>query len=86
LEVRAVDISRVWVEFSYPLKRFISKRIPNNQDADDVLQDVFVKIHSNSGGLKDDTRIQAWVSRITRNAVAEYYGKKGTLGVVELPD
>lgn len=71
-----VKFSTLWEEFSAPLKSFIKKRIPNEHDTEDILQEVFSKIHSNMGGLKDDSKIHAWVYRIKRNAIVDYYRKK----------
>lgn len=42
-----VCVNRLWDEFSGPLKSFIKKRIPKEQDADDILQEVFIKIYNN---------------------------------------
>ena len=81
-----VYINKIWEEFSIPLKGFISKRISNTQDVDDVLQDVFIKIYNNADSIKDDMKIHAWIYRITRNAIADYYRKKATVEMVELPD
>ncbi|OPX87329.1 MAG: RNA polymerase sigma factor SigZ [Pelotomaculum sp. PtaB.Bin104] len=71
----AVCTDRIWEEFRTPLKNFIKKRIPNELDTDDVLQEVFVKIHNNIGSLTDDNKIHAWIYRITRNTIADYYRK-----------
>lgn len=81
-----VGTNEIWGKFSLPLKRFIIKRISNDQDVDDVLQDVFIKIHNNFGSLKDNTKIHAWVYRITCNAIVDYYRQKETIELVELPD
>ena len=48
----------------------------NEQDAEDILQDVFLKIYSNIDQVKDNDRIYAWVYRITRNLIVDYYRKK----------
>jgi len=50
--------------------------VANEQDAEDILQDVFLKIYSNIDQVKDNDRIYAWVYRITRNSIADYYRKK----------
>lgn len=81
-----VDINEIWVEFSVPLKRFISKRISNSQDVEDILQDVYIKIYTNADSLINNTKIHAWVYRITRNAIVDYYRKKGTIEFTELSD
>ncbi len=48
----------------------------NEQDAEDILQDVFLKIYSNIDQVKDNDRIYAWVYRITRNSIADFFRKK----------
>ena len=71
-----VNFATLWEEFSMPLKRFIRKRIPNEQDTEDTLQEVFAKIHGKIGSLEDDNKIHAWVYQIARNAIVDYYRKK----------
>lgn len=66
----------IWEEFSVSLKRFIIKRVANKQDADDILQDIFIKIHNNIGSLIDDNKIHAWIYSIARNTINDYYRKK----------
>jgi RNA polymerase sigma-70 factor, ECF subfamily len=67
---------QVWVELKSNLHRFISRRANNEADADDILQDVFFKIHLNIGRVRDTTKIHSWVYRITRNAIIDYYRKR----------
>lgn len=81
-----ICIKEIWEEFSVPLKRFICKRISNDQDADDILQDVFIKIQHNIEHLMDDTKIYAWIYRITRNSIIDYYRTKGSIELTELSD
>ncbi len=64
---------QIWVELKTNLRRFIARRASNEADADDILQEVFVKIHSNIGGLRDSTKLHSWVYQITRNAITDYY-------------
>jgi RNA polymerase sigma-70 factor, ECF subfamily len=70
------DITALWNELRIPLKNFIKKHIPSEQDTEDVLQEVFYKIHSNIESLNDDNRIHAWIYRMTRNAIVDYYRKR----------
>lgn len=64
---------QIWMELKTNLHRFIARRASNDADADDILQEVFIKIHSNIGRLHDTTKLHAWVYRITRNAIIDYY-------------
>jgi len=77
-------IENIWQESSANLRQFILKRIPDQSIAEDVLQEVFVKIHSRIDTLKDVRRLQGWIYQITRNAIIDYYRSKNA--VPELPE
>ncbi len=64
-----------------PLRNFIKRRVSNEQDTEDILQDVYLKIHSSIESLKDENRIHGWIYRITRNAINDYYRKYGNAAV-----
>lgn len=66
----------IWRACSNQLKAFVLKRINDPSFADDILQDVFIKIHENIDTLKDDTKINSWVYQITRNSIIDYYRKR----------
>jgi RNA polymerase sigma-70 factor, ECF subfamily len=78
----------VWLEISGRLRRFIAARVRNRDDAEDVLQDVFVKIHDQLPRLEDPARLNAWVYQITRNAIVDYYRRRGRTPelTTEFPD
>jgi RNA polymerase sigma-70 factor (ECF subfamily) len=63
----------IWHQFNQHLLKFIHKRVKNEFDAEDILQDVFRKIHASIQHLSDESKIQSWVYRITRNAITDYY-------------
>ncbi len=66
---------KIWEDFSSALRAYIYRKISDHTSAEDVLQDVFVKIHANIDSLKDNTRVRSWVYRIARNTVIDYYKK-----------
>jgi RNA polymerase sigma-70 factor, ECF subfamily len=63
----------IWKEFNQDLFMFIQKRVSNEYDAEDVLQEVFKKIHDSIHHLEDQSKIQSWVYQITRNAITDFY-------------
>ena len=71
-----VSTNQVWEEFSAHLKQFILQRVQNEHDTEDILQDVFCKIHSNLYQLKDWDKLSAWVYQTTRNAIIDYYRRR----------
>lgn len=52
-----IKLLALWEEFSIPLRKFISKRISNKQDTEDIIQEVFLKINRNIVALKDKQAI-----------------------------
>ena len=74
----------LWETFHTGLKHFILKRIPDEQSADDVLQETFLKIHTRIATLRDKDRLQSWMYQIARNAIADYY--RAQKATVELPE
>ncbi len=68
-----VTTEKVWEEFSIGLKQFIFKRVPDDQSAEDILQDVFLKVHTHIDTLKDKDKLPSWIYSIARNAITDYY-------------
>lgn len=69
--------SKIWEEFSARLKGFIFKRIQNEYDVEDILQEIFFKIYINILNLKEKDKLNAWVYQIARNSITDYYRQKG---------
>jgi RNA polymerase sigma-70 factor (ECF subfamily) len=65
--------AEVWEAFSHPLMAYLMRRLPDRMDAEDVLQDIFVKLHTRLGTLRDESRLAPWLYGIARNAVSDYY-------------
>ncbi len=78
------SIENIWQDYHHKLHGFIQSRLGDASIADDILQDVFARIHSRLDSLKDSGKIQSWIYQITRNAIIDFYrtNKKMT----ELPE
>jgi RNA polymerase sigma-70 factor (ECF subfamily) len=68
-----VASEQLWETFSRPLHQFIQRRVRDPHSAEDILQDVFLKIHTHIDTLRADDRLTSWIYQITRNAIADYY-------------
>lgn len=64
---------RVWYDLHGRLLRFIRSRVADEASAEDVLQEVFLKIHARIGSLRDEERLESWVFQIVRNAIADHH-------------
>jgi RNA polymerase sigma-70 factor, ECF subfamily len=79
-----MTIENIWNEFAQKLRAFIRRRVADDATADDLLQDVFVKIASRSSSLSDAGKLQAWIFLIARNAVIDHYRTRKE--TVEVPN
>ena len=52
---------------------FLSARVGNRDDAEEILQDAFVKSVQKANKIRDEESVVAWFYRLLRNAVVDYY-------------
>lgn len=64
----------------HQMKSFILRRVKNQQDAEDILQEVFIKVQLKSNQLKEAEKFTAWMYTMTRNSIMDYHrAKKKTI-------
>ncbi len=72
----ALSTEQAWNALHDSLRIFIRKRVPNDESAEDLLQDVFLKIHMHIDALRDEERLESWVYQIARNLIIDYYRRQ----------
>jgi RNA polymerase sigma factor (sigma-70 family) len=74
--VRDGDVSRLGVLFEryhLPLFDFLSRMTGNQTVAEDLVQDVFVRILRYRSTFRDEGTFETWLYRIARNARVDYF-------------
>ena len=69
----SMTTEHVWEAFHTPLQQFIRRRVSDEATAEDVLQDVFLKIHQRVETLRDVKKLESWIYQITRNTIIDTY-------------
>ena len=69
----ATTATEVWQQVHDGLRAFIAKRVANEAEVEDILQDVFLRMHQRIDGLKDPRRVVSWIYQITRHAIIDHY-------------
>jgi RNA polymerase sigma-70 factor (ECF subfamily) len=69
----APDAEAIWREFHEGLLAFVSRRVGSRETAEDILQDVMLRIHRTAAGIERAEAVGAWVHTIARNAIADHY-------------
>lgn len=67
---RDADDAR-WLAFVEPLRAFLRKRVPAGVDAEDVAQEVFLRIARHRATLEDVDDLEAWIFRVARTALTD---------------
>jgi RNA polymerase sigma-70 factor (ECF subfamily) len=75
------QIQDIWIDLHQELKKFIVSKVKDINTTEDLLQDVFLKIHLNIHTLTDCSKLTSWVYQITRNSIADHYRKKTNVEV-----
>jgi RNA polymerase sigma-70 factor (ECF subfamily) len=60
-----------WRQLELRLRPYVARRVSSSADVDDVLQEVFARIHRGLGQLRCDERFGAWVYRIAERAIID---------------
>jgi len=70
------QISEVIVEQRSRLRNFIRKRVPNEADVEDVLQEVFYELVEANRLLMPIEHVTGWLFRVARNRITDLFRKK----------
>ncbi|MGH1366666.1 MAG: RNA polymerase sigma factor SigZ [Calditrichia bacterium] len=70
------SVEMIWTQLRSRLLAFINGRVNNTAIAEDLLQDVFLKIHRNIHTLNNPARVESWVYQIARNTLIDYYRRQ----------
>lgn len=64
-----------WTDLQSYLFNFIKSKVKDPDDSKDILQDVFLKVHSKIDSLRDSEKFQSWIFQITRNTINDHFKK-----------
>jgi RNA polymerase sigma-70 factor (ECF subfamily) len=67
------DPHKIWREVHQGLRAFIAKRVVDEAAAEDLSQEVFVRMQRGLSGLKKESRLVPWIYQIARHAIIDYY-------------
>jgi RNA polymerase sigma-70 factor, ECF subfamily len=75
--IMSTRTEELWQELHDGLRAFIAKRVDDQGHADDILQEVFVRVHRQIDSVNDPGRLVSWIYQVTRNAIIDHYRKPG---------
>lgn len=79
---KAKSITETIKVFNRKLSGFVRKRVKSDEDAEDILQDVWMQL-SNLGNIGDLENVSAWLYEVARNKITDKSRKKTNLSIEE---
>lgn len=68
-----MEVTNIYKQFHTDLLAYVRSKVRSKEDAEDILQNVFIKISSNVNKLNEEVKLKSWIFTITRNAIIDYY-------------
>jgi RNA polymerase sigma-70 factor (ECF subfamily) len=63
----------IWEELGTRVRRFVGSRVNDEHVADDITQDVMLKVQAQLDTLPAEEKLPAWVFAVARNAIVDDY-------------
>jgi len=74
----------LWDRYSQRLGAFIRGRVGDDAEAEDILQEVFIRVHRSLCCREDWEKPESWIYQIARNLIIDHYRRRRDL--VEIPE
>src|SRR5829696_6221130 len=87
----AVALEHAYSRYVVPIYRFLYSRLGNQEEAEDLTSDVFLKAVRQLEPNRDDASVQAWLYQVARTTLADYWRRRSRvpqdpLGYLDVPD
>lgn len=74
--MQSEHLEKIWNDYCCRLLAFIGTRVSDEHEAEDVLQEVFLRIHEGLCCREAVTDLESWIYRVARNLVIDHYRKR----------
>lgn len=72
------------IQYQQRLYQVVRRQLPSHEDADDVLQNTFIKIFKHLDGFEERSELYTWMYRIASNEVINHHKARNRMKMVEL--
>jgi len=62
-----------WTDLHTSIRGFVSRRVRQPADVDDIVQQVFLRVHQALPTLRDADKLHAWIYQTTRRTIVDHY-------------
>jgi RNA polymerase sigma-70 factor (ECF subfamily) len=72
-----LSFEKIFTDYERPLYNFVLRMVRDAQTAEDLTQDIFIKIYQNLTGFLGNSSVSTWVYKIATNAYLDYIRSSG---------
>lgn len=74
--MRTSESAQAFERFVGDVRRYVRHRVADPSVHDDIVQEVFLRVHDRREQVLNDERLAGWIRRITANVVTDHYRKR----------
>lgn len=74
----------VWEAFAHHMRTYVRRRVDDPDAAEDILQEIFLRLHTHLQDVRRPDRLLPWLYRLARSAVVDHLRRRTPLA--ELPE
>tara|TARA_B100001063_G_C16395243_1_gene372134 strand:- start:39 stop:560 length:522 start_codon:yes stop_codon:yes gene_type:complete len=79
------DFEKIYADYCSLVYNIALNYLQNTQDAEEVTQDVFLKVYNKRESFKNKSSIKTWVYRIAINTSIDYLRKRSRRPILRVP-
>jgi RNA polymerase sigma-70 factor (ECF subfamily) len=76
----------LWTDLGSRLRRFVGARVSDAHAADDITQDVLLKLQTHLDALPPQDKLPAWLFRVARNAIIDHRRARAVRNHADIAD
>ena len=77
---------QIWGQFHSNLERYILSQVKDRYTAQDLMQEVFLKVQGKLPQLREESKVAPWLFRIAKNTVLDHYRQRSKKPVDNAPE
>jgi RNA polymerase sigma-70 factor (ECF subfamily) len=90
-EAPVESVEHAYARYVAPIYRFLYSRLGNQEEAEDLTSEVFLKAVRQLEPQRDPLSVQAWLYQVARTTLADYWRRRSRvpespLGYLDVPD
>ncbi|HJW28167.1 MAG TPA: RNA polymerase sigma factor [Saprospiraceae bacterium] len=83
-QTREEGFRQLVLAYQERLYQVVRRQLPSHDDADDVLQNTFLKIFRHLDGFEGRSELYTWMYRITQNEIINFFKRQNRMKTVSL--